>query len=60
MKKLLAIISLCLIFIGIGYGVSLLTDDYSILILVTAFLALLVCIAMIGMIYWLLEYIGKN
>lgn len=60
MKKLIAIIVLCLIFIGIGYGVGLLTDDYSMLILVAALLALVACIAMIGAIYWLLEYIGKN
>jgi hypothetical protein len=60
MKKLFAILALCLIFIGIGYGVGVLTGDYSLIAIAIYVIGFFASVAVIGAIYWLLEYIGKN
>jgi hypothetical protein len=60
MKKLLAILALCLIFIGMGYGYGVLTGDHSFTILTISIVALIPSIFVIGGIYFLIEYIRKN
>lgn len=60
MKKILALIALCLIVLGIGYGYFYLTGDNTVLIVCLALLASVACMYLIGLIIWLLEYIGKN
>lgn len=60
MKKLFAVIALCLIILAIVYIVYYFTGDNSLLILFISLIGAVACIYIIGAIIWLLEYIGKN
>ena len=60
MKKALALIIVCAIFLAVGYGCYLLTGYDFFWIIPVGFAGMLVAIHLLGLVFWLLEYIGKS